>query len=108
MKSSVKIVAQIAKLLSEARKLGRKRIAAINTIVKQMHAYDISINEVRQAFGKKSKPGAAKKADKDKPLKSESVKYKDGAGNTWSGRGRPPRWLVAAEKTGKKRADFEV
>ena len=108
MKSPTTIAAQIAKLLGEAKKLGRKRLAVIKTIVKQMNAHDISINEVRQALGKKSKTGAAKKAAKGKPRKSVAVKYKDGEGNTWSGRGRAPRWLVEAEKSGKKRADFAV
>ena len=108
MKSPITIAAQIAKLLAEAKKLGRKRLVVIKTIVKQMNAHDISINELRQAVGKKSKTGKAKKTVTGKPRKSAPVKYKDAEGNTWSGRGRAPRWLVAAEKSGKKREDFAV
>jgi len=108
MRSPTEIAAQIAKLLGEAKKLGRKRIAVIKTIVKQMNAHDISINEVRQAMGKKSTTGRAKKAVTEKPRKILAVKYRDGEGNTWSGRGRAPRWLVAAEKSGKKRDEFAV
>ena len=108
MKTPVTIAAQIAKLLAEAKKLGRKRLVVINSIVKQMNAHDISINEVRQAMGTKSKTGRAKKAAKGKPRQSAPVKYKDGEGNTWSGRGRAPRWLVAAEKSGQKRDEFAV
>ena len=108
MKSPVTIAAQIAKLLAEAKKLGRKRLVVINSIVKQMNAHDISINELRQAVGKKSKTGKAKKTATGKPRKSAPVKYKDAEGNTWAGRGRAPRWLVAAEKSGKKREDFAV
>jgi DNA-binding protein H-NS len=38
-----------------------------------------------------------------------AVKYRDRAGNTWTGRGRMPRWLVAATKGGKaKKEDFLV
>jgi len=38
-----------------------------------------------------------------------AVKYRDGAGNTWTGRGRMPLWLVAATKGGKaKKEDFLV
>ena len=38
-----------------------------------------------------------------------AVKYRDKAGNTWTGRGRMPRWLVAATKGGKaKKRDFLV
>ena len=36
-----------------------------------------------------------------------AVKYRDKAGNTWTGRGRMPRWLTAATKGGKaKKEDF--
>ena len=38
-----------------------------------------------------------------------AVKYRDKNGNTWTGRGRMPRWMTAALKTrGAKREDFEV
>jgi DNA-binding protein H-NS len=38
-----------------------------------------------------------------------AVKYRDNAGNTWTGRGRMPRWMVAATKGGKaKKDDFLI
>ena len=38
-----------------------------------------------------------------------AVKYRDGAGNTWTGRGRMPRWMTAATKGGKaKKDDFLI
>src|SRR4030081_927869 len=40
-----------------------------------------------------------------------AIKYRDpkNAGNTWTGRGRMPRWMVAATKGGKaKREDFLI
>jgi DNA-binding protein H-NS len=37
------------------------------------------------------------------------VKYRDSEGNTWTGRGRMPRWMVAATKGGKaKKEDFLI
>lgn len=38
------------------------------------------------------------------------VKYKDPRNpkNTWSGRGRPARWLAAYEKAGHKRDEYRV
>jgi DNA-binding protein H-NS len=39
------------------------------------------------------------------------VKYRDpsNAANTWTGRGRMPRWMVAATKGGKaKKEDFLI
>ena len=37
-----------------------------------------------------------------------AAKYRDGAGNTWSGRGLQPRWLRAAIEGGKKIEDFAI
>jgi DNA-binding protein H-NS len=38
-----------------------------------------------------------------------AVKYRDKAGNTWTGRGRMPRWMVAATKRGRaKKEDFLI
>jgi DNA-binding protein H-NS len=44
------------------------------------------------------------------PLKGRKVpvKYRSPRGDTWSGRGLAPRWLVALEKKGKKRASYAV
>jgi DNA-binding protein H-NS len=38
-----------------------------------------------------------------------AVKYRDNSGNTWTGRGRMPLWMVAATKGGKaKKKDFLI
>jgi DNA-binding protein H-NS len=37
-----------------------------------------------------------------------AIKYRDEKGNTWTGRGKTPRWLVEAEKLGKTREQFAV
>nr|WP_229482068.1 H-NS family nucleoid-associated regulatory protein [Massilia sp. JS1662] len=36
------------------------------------------------------------------------ARYADGSGNTWSGKGRRPRWLNDALLAGKTIADFEI
>ena len=49
------------------------------------------------------------KGGKGKGKGSVAVKYRDpkNAENTWTGRGRMPRWMVAATKGGKaKKEDF--
>ena len=49
-----------------------------------------------------------------KPAKSggkrarPAVKYRSPSGETWTGRGRTPQWLVSLEAEGKKREDFAV
>ncbi len=38
-----------------------------------------------------------------------AVKYRDANGNTWTGRGRMPRWMMAATKGGKaQKEDFLI
>jgi DNA-binding protein H-NS len=36
------------------------------------------------------------------------IKFRGPTGETWSGRGRPPGWLVALEGQGSSRAEFKV
>jgi hypothetical protein len=36
------------------------------------------------------------------------ARYADGSGNTWSGKGRRPRWMNDALLAGKRLADFEI
>lgn len=52
----------------------------------------------------------AKNASKAKSTTKNPVaaKYRDPAGNQWSGRGLQPRWLKAALAEGKPLSDFAV
>lgn len=36
------------------------------------------------------------------------IKYRDTAGNAWTGRGKTPKWLAEAEKQGQPRESFRV
>lgn len=95
----------------------KERANAIGEIKKKMSAYGIEASELGTARKKRAKPAtAAKSARGRKPsaktakkvAKSATamreVRFRDPAsGATWSGRGRPPRWLE-----GKEREQFEV
>ncbi len=52
--------------------------------------------------------GKSRAKDATKSTKKVQAKYRDGAGNSWSGRGLQPRWLKAALAAGKKIGDFAV
>ena len=54
-----------------------------------------------------SSPKAAEKP-KSEGTKKVAAKYRDSAGNTWSGRGLQPKWLKAALATGKTLGDFAI
>lgn len=62
---------------------------------------DFEVNPAARSRSKASrrvKPGK-KTGSRRAPV---PAKYKDDQGNTWSGRGSQPRWLVAALASGKK------
>lgn len=55
-------------------------------------------------------PKANGKGHKRKSKGIVAIKYRDPSnpGNTWTGRGRAPRWLAAAEKSGRTREAFRI
>lgn len=100
------IAAEIDKLKAEARTAERRRGAALKRIVTDMRVHDISLAEIRAAIGQTPVAAARKRA---KPVaKRPTVRYRDRDGNTWSGRGRPPRWLTDAEARGEQREAYAV
>lgn len=113
--------AQRRKLEREIERLQKKkelmmvkeRQPVIQKIVSDMRGYGISLEEVEQAYSKGSKGKAARKASTKATgaarKKSEvPIKYRDDKGNTWTGRGRAPLWVVDAEKAGRSRTEFLV
>ena len=49
--------------------------------------------------------GRKKRSDAGQPL---AVKYRGPNGETWSGRGRMPKWLQALEAEGRSREEFRA
>ena len=93
------MIEHIAKLKTEAEALRREEVAAVVAKIKEdIKAYGLTPQDL---FGKSG--GAAVKAKSKTP---SVVKYADGAGNTWAGRGKRPKWLNDALTAGKKVEDF--
>ncbi len=95
---------QIAKLEAAAREHERSNMKGIRAVAKVIAKYDLSMSDLREAMNGQGRRG------RGHPLAGKSVapKYKDAKGNTWTGRGNAPRWLVAAEKAGRKRESFLI
>lgn len=71
--------------------LVRERREAMLRILEKMNFYGISISELATASRGKTK-------------KVAEVRFRNPqSGETWSGRGKPPRWIA-----GKDRAEFRV
>lgn len=102
-----KIEAEIKKLQGRVKSIARKRSTLIRNILGQLNKYEISIAEIRSLYESKKNRSVPKKSSKKKRA-AVPVKYKGPNGETWTGRGRTPRWLVTAESAGKKREHFAV
>lgn len=95
--------------------------AAIADIKAKMKAFGITPEDLgaktktpRGRKPKSAKPGktgkvGAKKAKPAKARKPVAAKYRNAeTGETWSGRGKAPRWLATLEAAGRKRTEFAV
>lgn len=109
-----KIHKEIEKLRKQAEALqSKKRKPVIQSIVRSMKEYDISIEEVAAAFGKagsaKPKPVRKSAGAARGPRGTVPPKYRHPpTGATWTGRGKAPRWVVEAETAGGSRQDFLI
>lgn len=109
-----KINKEIEKLQKQAQILQSKsRKPVINSIVRSMKEYSISLEEITAALGKPVR--AEKPATKTKTVKSGApkkpvpAKYRHPAsGASWTGRGKAPLWIVEAEKNGEPRQQFLI
>jgi DNA-binding protein H-NS len=86
---------QIERMKIEKQNAERSSLRERLTDMAKQHGFDI-----HELFGKRGKGKGSVAPKYRDPNKPE---------NTWSGRGRPPFWLVAATKSGKaKREDFLI
>ena len=56
----------------------------------------------------KNDNGAKKRNGSKGPRGAVPIKYRDEKGNTWTGRGKTPRWLAEAEKNGATRENYLI
>ncbi len=92
LKQKADLERQIASAQSETR---AKAIADIRAL---MAAHDLTATDLAMSARRSTNTTSARK-----PV---AIKFKDSAGNTWSGRGLKPKWLTAALAAGKKIEDF--
>ena len=109
---------QISQLQKKAQKIlaaeSKNKNAGIARVLKLMKrlgisAADLQKREAGESGGKKTKRAKSAKSTGKGRRKPVAAKYRDAAtGNTWSGRGKSPRWLVAREAEGRKREEFRI
>ncbi len=91
------LVDQIEALKKQAEQVRKAELAqVIQEIKDKMAAYDLTVADLRGGKAKGKRAAVAPKYRHNK------------TGETWSGRGKPPRWLAEAEKAGTPRDKFLI
>lgn len=97
MSSYKELKAQAEEILRQAELQRKAEIpSAVAEILAKMREFDISVDDLRRAL-------------KRVPMTRSATRptYKDPkSGETWSGRGRMPKWLAAQLAKGKRKEDF--
>jgi DNA-binding protein H-NS len=109
-KTYAQVMKQIDALSKEAERLKRKEVDGVIARIREaidaygLTAMDLGLGgRIDRSPGSKSKGKKVVKAAKaTKPV----VRFRDGAGNTWIGRGPRPQWIQDALAAGKKLEDF--
>ena len=97
-------VIECAQALLEQKTEGARR-SFVEEVTARAKSLGLSITDLFGRAKSEPKPARAKRGSAKRTR--VAAKYKGpNPGETWTGRGRPPRWLVALEATGRKRADY--
>jgi DNA-binding protein H-NS len=120
MATYVELKEKAEDLMRQAEAARKAEISAVLAEIKaKMAAYGITVSDLGGRAGatkgrkpkaaKPAKTGKAKVAKVAKVRKPVAAKYRNAAtGETWSGRGKAPKWLAAMEAAGRKREEFAV
>ena len=99
MPSYTDLQREIARLMQQAEAARKAEVAAVIADIRaQMHAHGLTVADL----GSTGRSSRAKGA-------TVAAKYRSQAtGETWTGRGKMPRWLQAQVSAGKKKEDFLI
>ncbi len=114
--SAEALKARIAQLQKQLAAAEISKVPAIKKVKALMKKLGVTLEDLAEAKspGRRGRPPKSQvKAPLDKPKTKKTrgavaIKYRDDKGNTWTGRGKTPRWLVEAEKAGKTRESFKI
>ena len=110
--SAQALKARIALLQKQLLASENSKAPAIKKVKALMKKLGVTVADLNgdQGAAPSGRGRRGRKPGKKGPAKGRKVaiKYRDDKGNTWTGRGKTPRWVVDAEKAGAKRDQFLV
>lgn len=116
-KTYAQVIKQIDTLSREAEKLKQKEVEDVVERIKEaiavygLTASDLGLGASNGATRESGRKKSGRKPSAKGPAKTKSaraVRFQDGTGNVWVGRGPRPRWLRDALAAGKRLEDFAV
>ena len=118
-RSLADLQAEIAALQHKASQARQREVSdVVDKIKKAIAAYGLTAADLGLRAGNSPAPKPpratstnepqARRAPKGVEGSKIAPKYRDEAGNTWTGRGLKPRWLTAALQAGRKIEDFVI
>ena len=108
---------QIERLQAQAKKLESTHIAKKTKAIVQVRALmkklEVNIEDLHTAGPKSTETKKTQKTSKKippiKPRIPVEAKYRDpGTGDSWTGRGKPPRWLATPICNGRSRSYWRI
>jgi len=116
--SAAAIKIRIEKLQKQLRAAEATKTPAINRVRVLMKKLGVTMADLsgNKSHGRRGRPPKAPSssmpraadAKAKRPRRKVAVKFRDDKGNTWTGRGKLPRWLSEAEKNGKSRDSYRI
>ena len=100
--SAEALKARITALQKQLAAAENSKGPAVRQVKALMKKLGVSVADLAEPSAEKKVKGVKK------PAQKVAVKYRDGNGNTWTGRGKTPRWMVEAEKEGNKREKYLI
>lgn len=112
MSNYAQMIAQIEELKKQAERTRKEEFSSVvKAIKKQIADYNITAEDLgltgaTSQSGRNSKVATGKQVRKTRAKRSTAgtkvaPKYRDETGNTWTGRGKQPKWVVAALASGR-------
>ena len=105
-------IAVLQKQLADAE---RNKAPAVRKVTALMKKLGVTVTDLTKAPSANTASGSKRRgrpkngADGiQRPVAKVPVKYRDEHSNTWSGRGKTPKWVLVAENDGESREKFRV
>ena len=109
--SAEALKARITALQKQLAAAENDKAPAVRQVKALMKKLGVSVADLTDPWAGKtaSAPKAGKTVHGSKKSSQKvAAKYRDATGNTWTGRGKTPRWMVDAEKAGNNRQEYLI